>query len=943
MCVFIRKSGGDTRCFGLKCDIHQVECEHDARLIREKRLRMGSKWVYNFDDLDGLKSSLNADWDSVRGLLGGKGANLADMASIGVPVPPGFTITTEACNQYLDDESTLPAGLWDQTLEAMASVEQQTGKLFGSGDVPLLVAVRSGAKFSMPGMMDTVLNVGMNDEVAASLIALTGDERFVLDSYRRFVQMFSTVVSGLPTEPFERILAEHRKSEGVASDSDLSAPALRSVLDSFTSYVVGATGSPLPTDPYDQLTRAIRAVFDSWNSKRAFDYRKAADIDHDLGTAVNIVAMVFGNTGTSSATGVAMSRDSTTGEKRLEGDFLVNAQGEDVVAGNRPTEPISRLADIMPEPATQLFTIAKKLESHYRDMQDMEFTIEDGRLWLLQTRTGKRTAQAAVRIAVDMVDEGVISKQEAVKRVSADQVDFFLHPQFSPDALVELPRATSGLNVSPGAAVGVIAFDPDLAERWANDGRSVILVRHETKPDDVHGMLAANGILTSSGGRTSHAALVARQFGKPAVTGAVDIEIDMGSRKLRVSGVEVDEGDWVSIDGTTGDVYLGQVPTVEPDFDNHWLEIILGWADEFRQLEVRANADDEAEASRARAYGATGVGLCRTEHMFFAPDRLPLVQRMITAPSVSEQREAIAALLPYQKQDFAGLFRAMSGMPVIIRLLDPPLHEFLPSKVELIRQSMDYKVRLNTATSLDELEKIIADLNEVNELLSRVEALEESNPMLGLRGVRLGIKIPDLPRMQTRAIMEAAIEVAAEGGDPRPEIMIPLVSHANELARQRSIVAEVADEVLSEHGADLPYQIGTMIEVPRAALTARQIAEHADFFSFGTNDLTQTTYGISRDDAEQSFIRSYVHDGVLSANPFASVDESGVGRLIEMAVDEASHANSHFETGVCGEHGGDPRSIHVFHRLGLDYVSCSAYRVPVARLAAAQAALASSE
>ena len=902
---------------------------------------MVDKLVYDFVDVDSARRSVDGDWDRVRGLLGGKGANLADMASLGVPVPPGFTITTEACTKYLENSGAFSGEMWNQTLVALETMETTTGKKFGSDESPLLVAVRSGAKFSMPGMMDTVLNVGINDEVAAAMVAKTGDARFVFDSYRRFVQMFGTVVLGLDPEPFERILMLARSRVNVENDAELSQAALREVLAAFKLHVLKETGSELPNDPLIQLELTVRAVFDSWNSKRAFEYRNAASIAHDLGTAVNVVAMVFGNTGANSGTGVAMSRDATTGERRLEGDFLINAQGEDVVAGNRPTKPIADLSAEMPEPAAQLAEIAKQLELHYRDMQDMEFTVEDGKLWLLQTRVGKRTAQAAVRIAVDLFEEGLISKEEAVQRVSADQVDFFLHPQFSSEALMERSAVTSGLNVSPGAAVGVVAFDPDLAERWSDEGRNVVLVRHETKPDDVHGMLAAMGILTSSGGRTSHAALVARQFGKPAVTGAVDIEIDMSARKLTVSGVEVDEGDWMSIDGNTGDVYLGRVPTVEPDLDNEWLKTLLGWADEFRRLEVRANADDEAEAKRARDHGATGIGLCRTEHMFFAPERLALVQQMIVAPSVSEQREAIDALLPLQREDFAGLFRAMDGLPVIIRLLDPPLHEFLPSKFELERNATDLKLQLRSAGTVDEIDKTVADLNDVNDLLRRVETLEESNPMLGLRGVRLGIRMPDLPRMQTRAIIEAAIEVKQEGGNPQPEIMLPLVSHVNELVSQRSVVTETADEIIAASQIDLHYQVGTMIEVPRAALTASEIAEHADFLSFGTNDLTQTTYGISRDDAEQAFLRNYVKDGILPANPFASVDEFGVGQLVQLAVERGRLANQALETGVCGEHGGDPASIDLFHRLGLDYVSCSAYRVPVARLAAAHAALAS--
>ncbi len=799
------------------------------------------------------------------------------------------------------------------------------------------MSVRSGAKFSMPGMMDTVLNVGLNDETAEGMIAKTGDERFVLDSYRRLVQMFATVVFDLDGDPFERVLAEQRRDAGVDSDGDLPAGALRRTVDRFKQIVVRSGSTPFPTDPGEQLHLAVDAVFGSWSSKRAQDYRKAAKIAHDLGTAVNVVAMVYGNTGPTSATGVVMSRDAMTGERNLEGDFLVNAQGEDVVAGGRRTQPIAELAEVMPEVAAQLSEVVARLEQHYADMQDVEFTVEDGKLWLLQTRTAKRTAQAAVRIAVDQADEGLITRADAVGRVTPAQIEVFLHPRFATDAAAADAPVTRGLNVSPGAAVGRVALDPDLAERWGTEGRQVLLVRHETRPDDVHGMLAAVGILTSSGGRTSHAALVARQFGKPAVTGASDIEIDMGSRSLTIGSDLVQEGDWLSIDGTTGDVFLGQVETVEPDLDNHWLNTLLGWADEFRRLEVRANADEPDDAERARSYGATGIGLCRTEHMFFDQERLPIVQRMITAPDLAEQREAIDALLEYQRGDFAGLFRAMDGLPVIIRLLDPPLHEFLPDREELHRTISDLQIQLVHAADLATVESLVSRLSETQVLLDRVDALHESNPMLGLRGVRLGLRMPELTRMQARAIFEAAVEVADEGGDPRPEIMIPLVSHANELARQRAQIEEVARSVLGDR--DLAYEIGTMIEVPRAALTAQDIAAHADFLSFGTNDLTQTTFGISRDDAEAAFLLDYLASGILPQNPFASIDDDGVGRLMRLALEGARATKPDIGTGVCGEHGGDPDSIALCHAMGLDYVSCSAYRIPVARLAAAQAAL----
>lgn len=905
---------------------------------RESVVDNGSqRWVFDFADLDDAKRAVGGDWDAVRGLLGGKGANLADMAALGIPVPPGFTITTQACNEFAAQDNRMPAGLWDQIGSGLDQVISQTGRSFGGAGDPLLVAVRSGAKFSMPGMMDTVLNVGMNDIVAEAMVDKTGDARFVFDSYRRLLQMFGTIVLDVDAERFDHVLTSARRAHSVESDSDLDGDVLRGITDDFKA-IIGSDGSePFPSDPMDQLRLSIEAVFKSWHSRRARDYRDASGIPHDLGTAVTVIAMVFGNTGPASGTGVAMSRDGTTGEPHLEGDYLMNAQGEDVVAGNRPTKPISELADDAPECARDLLATAKRLEAHYGDMQDIEFTIEDGRLWLLQTRDGKRTAQAAVRIAVDLANEGRISRQEAVHRITPDQIDFFLHPQFSGDEITQRPALTHGLNVSPGAAVGVVAFDPDLAQRWAAEGRQVVLVRQETKPDDVHGMLAAVGILTSSGGRTSHAALVARQFGKPAVTGASDLDIDLANRCVTIGNVTLAEGDWLSLDGTTGRVYAGQVPTVDPDLDNDSLTTLLDWADDIRTLGVRANADDPIEAARARRHGAEGIGLCRTEHMFFGSERLPIVQRMITAPTLAEQREAIDSLLPMQRADFAGLFEAMDGLPVIIRLLDPPLHEFLPSWTDLHRTITDLQLRLVAAGDLETVESLIAELSETSAMLARVEALSESNPMLGLRGVRLGLRLPDLTRMQVRAVIEAAVIVIRAGGDPKPEIMVPLVSHHNELAQQRLIIEEVAAEVMAESGIHVPLQIGTMIEVPRAALTCDQIAEFADFVSFGTNDLTQTTFAISRDDAESSFLLDYLNDGLLDQNPFASIDDDGVGQLMRLALAGARRAKPGIESGVCGEHGGDPASISLCHEMGLDYVSCSAYRVPVARLAAAHA------
>ncbi|MDH4282830.1 MAG: pyruvate, phosphate dikinase, partial [Myxococcales bacterium] len=785
-----------------------------------------------------------------------------------------------------------------------------------------------------------VLDIGLNDEVTEGMIKLTGNERFAFDSYRRLIQMFGTVVLGVRDEPFEDVLAHHRDRRGVSSDADLNGDDFRAIVGEFKEIVRRHARIEFPSDAEEQLRMAIKAVFDSWNGKRARDYRQAANIPHDLGTGVNVVTMVYGNLGQGSATGVAMSRNATTGQNVLEGDYLTDAQGEDVVAGTRPTKPLEQLKTEMPEIYGQFESIARRLEQHYRDMQDMEFTVERGELWILQTRTGKRTAQAAVRIAVELADEGLITREEAIMRVTPEQIEFFLHPQFSMEAKAGHPVIARGLNVSPGAATGVVAFDPDLAERWAKEEkREVLLVRPETKPDDVHGMLAARGILTSSGGRTSHAALVARQFGKPAVVGATELSIDLRTRVMTAGEEQIKEGEWISIDGTTGEVFAGKLETVVPDMEDEWLSRLMAWADEFRRLGVRANADYPVDAERARRYGAQGIGLCRTEHMFFQPERLPTVQRMITTRSLAERREAVDALLPFQRADFAGLFRAMDGLPVIIRLIDPPLHEFLPSFEHLSRELSDLQIRITNARTLDEVEGITAKLSETQGMLEKVGALRESNPMLGLRGVRLGILIPELTRMQVRAIFEAACEVTREGCKAIPEIMIPLTSHVNELRRQREVLEAEAREVMEEQGVEVSYQFGTMVEVPRAALTAEQIAEYAEFLSFGTNDLTQTTFAMSRDDAEAGFLMRYLADGILPANPFATLDEDGVAKLMRMAVTDARKTRPNIETGVCGEHGGDPASIAICDRIGLDYVSCSPYRVPVARLAAAQSAL----
>ncbi len=902
------------------------------------------KWVYNFDEVEVAESLLDGSWDAVRGLLGGKGANLGDMHRIGVPVPPGFTITTEACNDYLERDETFPDELIEQVNEALAKVEKQTGKQFGAPDNPLLVSCRSGAKFSMPGMMDTVLNIGMNDDVVEGMLELFDDPHFVYDSYRRLIQMFASVVMGVREEPFEDVLAEFRERRGVTDDSELDVEELKMIVAEFKGIVQTYAGREFPADPFNQLQMAIAAVFRSWNGKRANDYRNAAGIPHDLGTGVNIQTMVFGNMSGDSATGVAMSRDATTGEPKLEGDFLFHAQGEDVVAGTRRTDSIDMLDQMMPTVYREFSDIAGRLESHYREMQDMEFTIERGKLWLLQTRDGKRTAQAAVRIAVDMAEEGLISKDDALMRVKPDHVDFFLHPQFNPEAEKEAEvrgdMLATGLNVSPGAAVGRVAFDPDLATRWAAEGKPVILARPETKPDDVHGMLAAEGVVTSRGGRTSHAALVARQFGKPAVVGVAAMEIDLGERTLAVHGRIVHEGEWLSIDGTNGQVFSGQLETRIPDIEDRWLTKLLSWADEARDIDVWANADYPVDAERARRYGARGIGLCRTEHMFFEPDRLPLVQRMITAETRAEREEAVEGLLPHQREDFAGLFRVMDGCPVIIRLIDPPLHEFLPSWDELTAELADLKIQILSASNLTEMNHLLEEIEKKSRMRSRVEAVQEQNPMLGLRGVRLGIMRPTLTRMQVRAIFEAACRVRREGVDVHPEVMIPLTSHVAELARQREVLEEEAQKVMTEQGITIDYKFGTMIEVPRAALTADQIAEYAEFVSFGTNDLTQMTYAISRDDAEGGFLIDYLSTGILEDNPFFTIDRDGVGQLMEIALTKAKSQRPDIEAGICGEHGGEPRSIALFHELGLDYVSCSPFRVPIARLAAAQAAIA---
>lgn len=903
-------------------------------------LTMTKKWVYLFDEVDAAEKYAG-DWDGVRGLLGGKGANLAEMTRLNLPVPPGFTVTTEACIAYLEAGEQFPEGMWEQALDALKIVERKTGKKFGDPRNPLLVSCRSGAKFSMPGMMDTVLNIGLNDETARGMIELTDDPRFVYDSYRRLVQMFGSVVMGIPDEPFEEVIAEYRNRRGVESDAELTADDWVAITNEFKALFHKHTGRPFPEDPYEQLRLAVEAVFKSWNGKRAVDYRNAAGIPHDLGTGVNVQTVVFGNMGWNSGTGVATTRNVSTGAKEIEGDYLLNAQGEDVVAGIRLTKDISHLRQDMPEVWAEFEKICEQLERHYREVQDVEFTIERGKLWMLQTRDSKRTAQAAVKIAADLAEEGLITPEEAVLRITPDQVDFFLHPQFDPAvkkaAADKGDLLATGLNVSPGAAVGMIAFDADTAEEWArNQGRDVIMVRPETKPDDVHGMLAAKGILTSRGGRTSHAALVARQFGKPAVVGVAALDLDLASRQMTVNGRVFKEGDWISIDGTAGELYAGKLQTLVPDIKDPHLLKILTWADGFRRLGVWANADYPRDAQRARDYGAEGIGLARTEHMFFEPERLPYVQQMILTDSPEERKAALDKLLPFQRADFEGLFRVMDGLPVIIRLIDPPLHEFLPSHSELLRDVTALRTRKELGSLSADGER---ELAEKERMLAAVNRLHEANPMLGLRGVRLGIHMPEVTEMQVRAIFEAACQVAKEGVDVHPEVMIPLTAHVNELKVQRTALERVARQVMQEHGVEVDYKFGTMIEIPRAALTADEVAQYTDFFSFGTNDLTQTTFGISRDDAEAGFLVEYQEKGILPENPFASIDEAGVGKLMEMGVKLGRQTRPDLEIGICGEHGGDPKSVHFCHRIGLNYVSCSPFRIPIARLAAAHAVL----
>jgi pyruvate, orthophosphate dikinase len=852
-------------------------------------------------------------------LLGGKGANLAEMTNLGLRVPPGFTISTDACKAYMAGGDRLPDGLLDEVAAALAALEEKMQKRLGDDADPLLVSVRSGAPFSMPGMMDTVLNLGLNDTSVKGLAKQTDNERFALDSYRRFVQMFGKIVLDIDGELFEDALADLREARGVATDPELDVDALTGLVETFKGIVAKEAGVEFPQEPREQLRYAIEAVFQSWNGRRAKDYRRLEGIPDDLGTAVNVQTMVFGNKGDDSGTGVAFTRDPATGENRRYGDFLTNAQGEDVVAGIRTTEPLDAMAEHFPEPHRELLEVMDTLERHYRDMCDIEFTIEQGRLFILQTRIGKRTAAAALRMAVEMEREGLIDRNEAVLRVQPAQLDQLLHPRIE---RTDQPPVATGLNASPGAAVGKASFTADDAEAAAAEGEKVILVRPETSPDDLHGMIAAEGILTSRGGLVSHAAVVARGMGKPAVCGASELDIDVAAKAFTVAGATVREGDVITIDGSTGNIYVGAIPVVVPEPSEHF-DTVLGWADELRSMGVRTNADLPDDAAKARRFGAEGIGLCRTEHMFLG-DRLPIVQRFILADDEADEQAALAELEALQRADFLGILEAMDGLPVTIRLLDPPLHEFLPDVEELL-------VR-DARGQLDE---------EGRKLLAAAQAWREANPMLGTRGCRLGIIKPGLYRMQVKALLEAAGERKLAGGDPRVEIMIPLAVTKPELALLVDETREVADALFSESRAGVSYLVGTMIETPRAALVADEIADVAEFFSFGTNDLTQMTYGFSRDDVEGRFMPRYLELNLLPANPFETIDVEGVGQLVREAVEKGRATRPDLKLGICGEHGGDPASVQFCHEVGLDYVSCSPYRVPLARLAAAHAALGS--
>jgi pyruvate,orthophosphate dikinase len=867
------------------------------------------KYVYFFG---GGKAEGSAE---MRNLLGGKGANLAEMTNLGIPVPPGFTISTEACIEYYENDRQWPEGLEGEVKANLARLEEVMGAKFGDPENPLLLSVRSGARVSMPGMMDTVLNLGINDRTVQGLIAKSGNERFAYDSYRRFVQMYGDVVQGVDHDLFEALIQETKDRKGVQLDMDLDADDWKELVAKFKALVKEKTGKDFPEDPIEQLYGSINAVFASWNNPRAVKYREIHEIPGDWGTAVNVQTMVFGNMGDNSGTGVAFTRDPATGENVFYGEFLMNAQGEDVVAGIRTPEPIAELKRLKPKIYEELEAIYKKLENHYRDMQDIEFTIQEDVLYMLQTRAGKRTATAAVKIAVDMVDEGLIDKETALLRVDAVQLDQLLHPMLDPNAKYDV--LAKGLPASPGAAVGRVVFNANDAEEWNSRGEKVILVRTETSPEDIGGMNVAQGILTSRGGMTSHAAVVARGMGKCCVAGAGDIQVIEAEKCFRVGDVTVKEGDWITLNGTKGEVIVGKMELVEPKLAGEFGRL-MEWADGVRKLRIRTNADTPHDAKVARDFGAEGIGLCRTEHMFFAEDRINIVRQMILADDAEGRRKALAKLLPIQKGDFKGIFREMDGLPVTIRLLDPPLHEFLPREDHAVAE---------VARELGVTE---------DKLRAKIASLEEFNPMLGHRGCRLGITAPEIYEMQVQAIIEAACELTKEGVKVLPEIMIPLTGTKKEMAILKKLTVETADKVIEQAGVKLEYLVGTMIEVPRAALVADRIAEEAEFFSFGTNDMTQMTFGFSRDDAG-TFLGAYIDQGILERDPFQSLDQQGVGQLVQIGVEKGRSTKADLKVGVCGEHGGDPSSIDFFHRVGMDYVSCSPYRVPIARLAAAQA------
>ena len=873
---------------------------------------MAKKYVYQFSEGNG----------SMRELLGGKGANLAEMTNLGMPVPQGFTVTTEACTQYYNDGRAIRAEIQAEILEHLTKLEKITGKQFGQPANPLLVSVRSGARASMPGMMDTILNLGLNDTVVEGLAAFTSNPRFAYDSYRRFIQMFSDVVMELSKKRFEEIIDAKKAEKGVKLDTELDTDDLKDLVVRFKKFYRDEKGEDFPQDPHVQLMEAVKAVFRSWDNPRANVYRRMNEIPYDWGTAVNVQSMVFGNSGDSSGTGVAFTRNPATGEKALFGEYLINAQGEDVVAGVRTPSPISKLHEEMPAVYDQFAAIANKLEQHYKDMQDMEFTIENGKLYMLQTRNGKRTAAAALKVAVDLVDEGMISEKEAVLRVEPKQLDSLLHPQFDAEALKKAAVIGKGLAASPGAACGQVVFTAEDAKQWHDAGKKVVLVRLETSPEDIEGMQVAQGILTVRGGMTSHAAVVARGMGTCCVSGCGEIVVDYADKKFTLSGRDYHEGDWISIDGSTGSIYGEAIPTVPADVASGDFGRFMGWADQYRQLQVYTNADTPRDAAQGRAFGAQGIGLCRTEHMFFEGERIKAMREMIVADNTTDRKKALDKILPYQQGDFEGIYEAMEGCPVVIRFLDPPLHEFLPTKEEDIRE-------------------IAAELGiTVEKLHNVIDGLHEFNPMMGHRGCRLSVSYPEIAEMQTTAVINAAI--CAQKKHPEwkmvPEIMIPLVGEVKELKFVKDMVAATADRLIAASGLEMRYEVGTMIEIPRAALTADEIAREAEFFSFGTNDLTQMTFGFSRDDAGK-FLGYYYDNKIYESDPFAHLDQKGVGKLVDMAVKLGKTTRPDIHLGICGEHGGDPTSVEFFHKTGLHYVSCSPYRVPIARLAAAQAAI----